>query len=101
DRQAATDVIDWLGRNSHLWVYANEAAAQTYATRSLLRGLTFPVAEGYVSTERAVMEAGGIGIPAPAGRRGEAALRGAPEAGPGGDRASSGDPPGVLAWQQR
>jgi RHS repeat-associated protein len=46
---------------SGLYRYAEKALAEGYATRSIGRGLAFPIAEGYVSIPRLAMEAGGLG----------------------------------------
>jgi hypothetical protein len=32
----------WLSRRSELWTYLQKSVAETYATRSLTRGLTYP-----------------------------------------------------------
>jgi hypothetical protein len=46
---------------SGLYRYAEEALAEGYATRSVARGLAFPVTNGYVSVPRLALEAGGLG----------------------------------------
>lgn len=47
----------WAYGKSDLLRYIEEAAAETYATRSLTRGLAFPVTHRYVSAPRTLVEA--------------------------------------------
>jgi len=56
------NLTDWLYQHSHLWRYAEQAAAETYATRSLPRGLPYPLQEEYgLSLWRIGAEALGVG----------------------------------------
>jgi hypothetical protein len=52
----------WTYQHSSIWRYVEEAAAETYGTRSLAQGLTFPLREGYVSIGGLALEAGGLGV---------------------------------------
>jgi hypothetical protein len=49
----------WIYTHSAAWRYAEEAVAEAYATRSLIRGLSFPFG-GYVSPVGLTLEVGGI-----------------------------------------
>src|SRR5262249_27279829 len=50
----------WLYGKSSVVRYAEEALAEGYATRSLSRGLAFPLTNGYVSPWGLGIEVGGI-----------------------------------------
>ena len=56
-------------KRSALARYAEEALAQTYATRSLAKGLAFPVKAGYVPAWRIGVEGGTLGLGAYAATR--------------------------------
>lgn len=45
---------------SGLYRYAEEALAEGYATRSIVQGMQFPIAEGYVSIPRLMFEGGAV-----------------------------------------
>jgi hypothetical protein len=54
-----------LYANSNIWRGTEEAAAETYATRSLARGLAFPIKRGYLDLKGAVNDTlflGPIGV---------------------------------------
>lgn len=58
-RELRANILECGYRNSHFLRYTEEAIAETYATRSLRRGLNFPL-DGYgISVPRAIAEAGG------------------------------------------
>jgi len=49
----------WLYGKSGLYRYTEEAAAETYATKSIGQGLAFPLTNGYVTPLRLSVEFGG------------------------------------------
>jgi hypothetical protein len=55
------DARMWLYSKSSAYRYAEEALAEGYAVRSVGRGLTFPIANGYVSPLGLGLEFGGLG----------------------------------------
>ncbi|HEY8545508.1 MAG TPA: DUF6531 domain-containing protein [Acidimicrobiales bacterium] len=58
---ARAEARRWLYRNSHLYAFAEEAMAETYATGSLRQGLQFPFSPGYdIDPVRVGLEAAGV-----------------------------------------
>jgi hypothetical protein len=54
----------WLYQSSQLWRFAEEGAAETYATGSLSRGLAFPLGEHGITVPRLGAEILGVGAAA-------------------------------------